>query len=212
MSACIFGAVCPACAMTAALVMTHANTKAMNAHRLEISRNVTLGAYAIIVLDGAGWHGSHTLVLPDNISLSSSPTYARSSIPSKTSGRICVRKRWPARSSRPAIRSLTPVAKLGTFWPHIPAQSDQSQQATMSNQPIVRAVGITQPHSAPSTTLCRRVRPHGLSPPSFDPPDRMIAARPAPKFAGTNTTHPQRLRHSAWDRSWSRACDLSRSC
>ena len=37
-SACIFGAVCPARGTTAALVMPHADTAAMNAHLAEISR------------------------------------------------------------------------------------------------------------------------------------------------------------------------------
>ena len=46
------------------------------AHLLEISRTVAPGAHAIIVLDGAGWHGSNALELPDNISLLSLPPYA----------------------------------------------------------------------------------------------------------------------------------------
>jgi len=44
--------------------MPHANTEAMNAHLLEISRTVAPGAHAIIVLDGAGWHGSNALEYP----------------------------------------------------------------------------------------------------------------------------------------------------
>ncbi len=48
----------------------------MNAHLLEISRTVAPGTHAIIVLDGAGWHGSNALELPDNISLLSLPPYA----------------------------------------------------------------------------------------------------------------------------------------
>jgi len=48
----------------------------MNAHLLEISRTVAPGAHAVIVLDGAGWHGSHALEYPDNISLLSLPPYA----------------------------------------------------------------------------------------------------------------------------------------
>jgi transposase len=75
-SAYIFGAACPARAVTAALVMPHANTEAMNAHLLEISRTVAPGAHAIIVLDGAGWHGSNALELPDNISFLALPPYA----------------------------------------------------------------------------------------------------------------------------------------
>jgi len=41
----------------------------MNAHLAEIARTVAPGAHAILVLDGAGWHSSKTLAVPDNISL-----------------------------------------------------------------------------------------------------------------------------------------------
>lgn len=49
--------------------MPFADTAAMNAHLAEISRTVAPGAHAILVLDGAGWHGGYALVVPDNISL-----------------------------------------------------------------------------------------------------------------------------------------------
>jgi hypothetical protein len=38
--------------------MPNADTPAMNAHLAEISRAVAEGAHAILVLDGAGWHGA----------------------------------------------------------------------------------------------------------------------------------------------------------
>lgn len=72
----IFGAVCPARAIGAALVMPHANTEAMNAHLAEISRHVATGAHALLVLDGAGWHGSRNLVVPGNITLMPLPPYS----------------------------------------------------------------------------------------------------------------------------------------
>lgn len=72
----IFGAVCPERAETAALVMPHANTSAMNAHLAEISKAVTPGAHAVLVLDGAGWHGAKALKVPGNISLLTLPPYA----------------------------------------------------------------------------------------------------------------------------------------
>lgn len=68
-SAWIFGAVCPERAATAALVMPNADTPAMSAHLAEISRAVAEGAHAILVLDGAGWHGAKALCVPDNITL-----------------------------------------------------------------------------------------------------------------------------------------------
>jgi transposase len=72
----IFGAVCPARATGAALVMPHANTEAMNAHLAEISLHVASGAHAILVLDGAGWHSSKYLVVPKNITLLPLPPYS----------------------------------------------------------------------------------------------------------------------------------------
>jgi hypothetical protein len=72
----IFGAVCPERAETAALVMPYANTAAMNAHLVEISKTVAEGAHAIMVLDGAGWHGAKALRVPDNITLLPLPPYA----------------------------------------------------------------------------------------------------------------------------------------
>ncbi len=65
----IFGAVCPACRIGAALVIPYANTEAMNAHLPEITGQVSPRAHALPVLDGASWHSSTGLVIPPNISL-----------------------------------------------------------------------------------------------------------------------------------------------
>jgi hypothetical protein len=48
----------------------------MNGHLAEISRTVAPGAHAMPVLDGAGWHGGHALVVPDNVSLVILPPYS----------------------------------------------------------------------------------------------------------------------------------------
>lgn len=72
----IFGAVCPARGAATGLVLPTVNTQAMNAHLAEISRSVAPGAHAVLVLDGAGWHGSAALVVPDNLSLLTLPPYS----------------------------------------------------------------------------------------------------------------------------------------
>lgn len=72
----IFGAVCPARGTAAGLVLPFVNTQAMNAHLAEIARSVAHGAHAVIVLDGAGWHGARALTVPDNITLLHLPPYA----------------------------------------------------------------------------------------------------------------------------------------
>ena len=49
----------------------------MNLHLAEISRNVSPGAHAVIVLDGAGWHQpGGALLVPENISLLPLPRYS----------------------------------------------------------------------------------------------------------------------------------------
>ena len=72
----IFGAVCPARAATAALVMPRVNAQAMDLHLREIAKAVAPGAHAILVLDGAGWHDAKALDVPDNITLLKLPPYS----------------------------------------------------------------------------------------------------------------------------------------
>src|SRR5438046_4971629 len=55
-SAYIFGAICPAQGIAAGLVLPRCNTAAMALHLAEISRTVTPGAHAVLLLDQAGWH------------------------------------------------------------------------------------------------------------------------------------------------------------
>ena len=56
--------------------MPEVNIEAMNNHLAEISRNVSVGAIALLILDGAGWHTSPRLKIPDNIVLLRLPPYA----------------------------------------------------------------------------------------------------------------------------------------
>lgn len=72
----LFGAACPDRATAAGLVLPFANTEAMNLHLAEIARTVAPGAHALLVLDGAGWHGGKDLAVPDNLSLITLPPYA----------------------------------------------------------------------------------------------------------------------------------------
>ena len=72
-----FGAVCPARDAGAALVLPVADGETMNLHLAEISRNVTPGSHAVVLLDGAGWHQTGgKLKVPDNISLLKLPAYS----------------------------------------------------------------------------------------------------------------------------------------
>ena len=76
-SAYLFGAICPDRGVGAAIIMPTVNTAAMNEHLMEISSQVTQGAHAVLVLDGAGWHQTGgELRVPDNITLLPLPPYA----------------------------------------------------------------------------------------------------------------------------------------
>lgn len=63
----LFGAICPARGMGAALALPHADTHAMQLHLDEISRNVAKGAHAVLLLDRAGWHTTAKLDIPKNL-------------------------------------------------------------------------------------------------------------------------------------------------
>jgi transposase len=69
-SAYIFGAICPARAVGAAIIAPTANTECMNLHLQEISTQVTPGSIAGLICDGAGWHQTGgELEVPNNIVL-----------------------------------------------------------------------------------------------------------------------------------------------
>jgi hypothetical protein len=72
----IFGAVCPARGIGAGLVLPFADTEAMQLHLDQIGRAVAPGAHAVVVLDGAGWHGATELRPPDNVTLLTLPPYS----------------------------------------------------------------------------------------------------------------------------------------
>ena len=63
----LFGAICPARGVGAALALPFADTEAMQLHLDEISRHVAEGAHAVLVLDRAGWHTTAKLDMPTNI-------------------------------------------------------------------------------------------------------------------------------------------------
>ena len=65
----IFGAICPVLGKGAALVLRRCNTAAMNLHLAEIAQAIAPGDHAVLLVDQAGWHLSHQLVIPPNITI-----------------------------------------------------------------------------------------------------------------------------------------------
>jgi len=47
----------------------YVNAEAMGLHLNEIAKAVEHGAHAMLIIDGAGWHGAKCLQVPDNITL-----------------------------------------------------------------------------------------------------------------------------------------------
>jgi transposase len=76
-SAYLYGAICPARGVGAAIIMPAANAEGMNEHLKEISTQITPGAHAALICDGAGWHQmGDKLRVPENITLVPLPPYA----------------------------------------------------------------------------------------------------------------------------------------
>ena len=75
-SAYLFGAICPARGVGAALAMPYADTEAMQLHLDEIARTVAKGAHAVLLLDRAGWHTTRALAVPRNITMILLPSRA----------------------------------------------------------------------------------------------------------------------------------------
>ena len=75
-SAYIFGAICPREGKATGLVLPRCTSEAMSLHLAEIAKAVGPGAHGVVVLDQAGWHMSHRLIVPDNMTLLALPAKA----------------------------------------------------------------------------------------------------------------------------------------
>lgn len=76
LSAHFFAAICPATSKHAALVLPRVGSDAMQLHLDEISKNVTPGKHAVLIMDRASWHTTGQLVVPKNISFLFLPPYS----------------------------------------------------------------------------------------------------------------------------------------
>ena len=72
----IFAAVEPATGADVALVLPEATTAAMSLFLAELAARLPGDAHAVLVLDGAGWHSAHALVVPANVTLVTLPPYS----------------------------------------------------------------------------------------------------------------------------------------
>lgn len=72
----LFGAFCPARDTGVALVLSKANTDMMQLHLNEISSQLPQNVHAAMLVDGAGWHDTPKLNVPENITLIKIPPYS----------------------------------------------------------------------------------------------------------------------------------------
>ena len=106
--------VCPARGTGAALVMPTVSVEAMNKHLAEISQCVSVSAIALLILDGAGWHSSPQLIVPENIVLMPLPPYAPElNSEFRTSGSTCAATGSATASGKPTRPSSRRVATPG---------------------------------------------------------------------------------------------------
>jgi len=72
----IFGAVQPATGEGFALILPEVSTHTMAVFLAEFAKTLAPDEHAVMVLDGAGWHGSNALTIPENITLVPLPPYS----------------------------------------------------------------------------------------------------------------------------------------
>ena len=75
------------------MALPYADTEAMQLHLDEIARTDARGAHAVLLLDRAGWHTTHHLVVPKNLTLIFLPSRAPEMNPVETIWRY-LRQNW----------------------------------------------------------------------------------------------------------------------
>lgn len=72
----IFGAACPAEEKAVAMILPECNSYTFQLHLEEISKSVSPGKQAVLIVDRAAWHTSSKLKIPVNITLLPLPPYS----------------------------------------------------------------------------------------------------------------------------------------
>ena len=72
----LFAAVQPATGQDFALVLPEVSTRAMQMFLDQFAATLDADEHAVMLLDQAGWHGAHALVVPNNVTLVPLPPYA----------------------------------------------------------------------------------------------------------------------------------------
>ena len=141
-SAYIFGAICPARAVGAAIIAPAANAECMNLHLQEISTQVTPGSIAALVCDSAGWHQTGgELELPNNIVLLPLEPYSPELNPMENVWEYLRGNKLSARVWDSYEAIVEDAQRPGTSSSTIPTTSALSASG-IGQQSIFRATGI----------------------------------------------------------------------
>ena len=141
----LFAAACPEAEKTAALVLPHVYTEAMNLHLAEIARHIAVDAHAVVILGQAGWHGSNALIVPKNLTLLALPPYSPELNPIETCGSSSATTSSTPASTTATKRWLTPAATPGTGYAPFPARSARSPPETGQKRSIFLIIRDIQP-------------------------------------------------------------------
>lgn len=72
----LFGAVCPTTGETEAVITPWVNKEIMTHHLNQIAKRTQLGRYAVVIMDGAGWHTDDIVQDIDSLSIIKLPPYS----------------------------------------------------------------------------------------------------------------------------------------
>jgi transposase len=71
----LYTAVKPISGESFSYLLPQVNTECFNAYLCELAQEMT-GRKLVLIMDGAGWHKSDTLIIPDNIEIMYLPPYS----------------------------------------------------------------------------------------------------------------------------------------
>ena len=144
----VFGAVCPASGESNAWIMPAANAQTMQVQLDELSRNLHADHHMLLILDGAGWHKSQALRLPENLTLLHLPPYSPELNPAELLWRE-LRQRYLSNRVYANLEELGQA--LGQAWMRLSDDPERLQQLTNFDW-IQAAVDSCQGRVTPNTS------------------------------------------------------------
>lgn len=111
----LFGSVCPLTGKSHGWRMPYANTWIMNLYLKDFSKQLASNVHALMVMDGAGWHSSNDLEIPDNVSILLLPLYSPELNPTELIWRL-LRQRKLSNRLYPTIDDLEAAVDDAWLW------------------------------------------------------------------------------------------------